>query len=335
MEVLEELNRSETLSISSKCSAEPHFIDFIWKHFDCFCQTGSINVSCVFGVRGRTITSVAQVGPDDVFLWETEDTEPASSHRGVDHYTRVRHHVCPLKQLHSETQKHKGPTGLQTKRSLRETVGHTGLQTKRSLREKVGPTGLQTKRSLRETVGHTGLQTKRSLRETVGPTGFVVELGWGPLWLVVVTAGGFNNPDRRAQLEMICRYTGRCFDEHLLFHKISRISAVSWTGSLRVRRCWCWRVSVFYFLERPFCRCSEKWSCWILQIKGLIFGVFLWRNRRPSCSLHAWHRLLFHYKDFGLCLCCFFLSCCWGPRLYFVFPLNDFSRGPTCEEVCR
>lgn len=70
-----------------------------------------MSVLCAFGVRGRTVTSVAQVGPDDVFLRETEDTEPASSHRGVDHDARVRHHVCPLKQLHPETQKHRDTLG--------------------------------------------------------------------------------------------------------------------------------------------------------------------------------------------------------------------------------
>lgn len=48
----------------------------------------------------RTVTSVAQVGPDDVFLREAEDSEPASSHGRVNHNFRVRHHVRPLKQLH-------------------------------------------------------------------------------------------------------------------------------------------------------------------------------------------------------------------------------------------
>lgn len=50
-------------------------------------------------VRGHTVASVAQVGPNDVFLGEAEDAEPSSSHAGVDHHPRVRHHVCPLKQL--------------------------------------------------------------------------------------------------------------------------------------------------------------------------------------------------------------------------------------------
>lgn len=75
-------------------------------------QAGSVGwrwlvfvVLCVFGVRGRTVTPVPQVGPDDVFLGETEDTEPTSSHAGVDHNTGVGHHVHPLKQLHPETEK--------------------------------------------------------------------------------------------------------------------------------------------------------------------------------------------------------------------------------------
>lgn len=55
--------------------------------------------------RLRTVTSVAQVGPDDVFLGEAEDAESAASHRGVDHNAGVRYHVHPFKQLHPETQK--------------------------------------------------------------------------------------------------------------------------------------------------------------------------------------------------------------------------------------
>lgn len=51
----------------------------------------------------RTVTPVAQVGPDYVFLGEAEDTESAAPHRGVSHNPRVRHHVHPLKQLHPET----------------------------------------------------------------------------------------------------------------------------------------------------------------------------------------------------------------------------------------
>lgn len=62
-------------------------------------------VLCVSGFRSRTVTPVPQVGPDDVFLGETEDAEPTSSHAGVDHNTGVRHHVHPLKQLHPETQR--------------------------------------------------------------------------------------------------------------------------------------------------------------------------------------------------------------------------------------
>jgi len=51
---------------------------------------------------GRTVASVAQVGPDYVFLGEAEDSEPASSHRCVDNDAGVRHHVRPLEQLHPE-----------------------------------------------------------------------------------------------------------------------------------------------------------------------------------------------------------------------------------------
>lgn len=54
-------------------------------------------------VGGPTIASVAQVGPDDVFLGEAEDTEPSSSHGGVDHNARVCHHACPFKQLYPKT----------------------------------------------------------------------------------------------------------------------------------------------------------------------------------------------------------------------------------------
>ena len=69
------------------------------------------------GVKGHTVTSVAQVRPDDVFLWEAEDAEPAASHRGVSHNAGVRHHVHPLKQPHPEITGTKGHAGSQTKRS--------------------------------------------------------------------------------------------------------------------------------------------------------------------------------------------------------------------------
>lgn len=43
--------------------------------------------------RKITITAVFQVGPDDVFLREAENSKPSSTHRGVYSDTRVCHEV--------------------------------------------------------------------------------------------------------------------------------------------------------------------------------------------------------------------------------------------------
>lgn len=67
---------------------------------------------CMF----HTVTSVAQVRPDDVFLREAENAESPASHSCVDHNARVGHHVCSLKQLHSE-----GPRTLGYKQPI---TGH-------------------------------------------------------------------------------------------------------------------------------------------------------------------------------------------------------------------
>jgi len=67
-------------------------------------------------VKGRTVAPVAQVGPDDVFLRETEDAEPTASHRGIHDDAGVRHHVGALKQTHPETQGHAPQREGETKR---------------------------------------------------------------------------------------------------------------------------------------------------------------------------------------------------------------------------
>lgn len=51
--------------------------------------------------RPLTVAAVAQVGPDDVLLGETEDSQPASSHGGVDDHARVHHHPRALEEAHS------------------------------------------------------------------------------------------------------------------------------------------------------------------------------------------------------------------------------------------
>lgn len=43
-----------------------------------------------------TVAAVFQVGPDDVFLRETEDAQSPSSHGCVDCHTRVRHQLGSL-----------------------------------------------------------------------------------------------------------------------------------------------------------------------------------------------------------------------------------------------
>lgn len=48
-----------------------------------------------------TVAAVAQVRPDDVLLRETEDSEPTSSHRGVDDDSRVHHHPRALEETDS------------------------------------------------------------------------------------------------------------------------------------------------------------------------------------------------------------------------------------------
>lgn len=48
-----------------------------------------------------TVAAVAQVGPDDVLLRETEDPEPSSPHCGVDDDARVHHHPRALVETHS------------------------------------------------------------------------------------------------------------------------------------------------------------------------------------------------------------------------------------------
>lgn len=50
--------------------------------------------------RGLTVAAVAQVGPDDVLLRETEDSQPSSSHGGVDDHARVHHHPRALVETH-------------------------------------------------------------------------------------------------------------------------------------------------------------------------------------------------------------------------------------------
>lgn len=50
----------------------------------------------------RTIAAIPQVGPDDVFLREAEDSQSASSHRGVYDDTGVCHHLRTLVETNSE-----------------------------------------------------------------------------------------------------------------------------------------------------------------------------------------------------------------------------------------
>lgn len=49
-----------------------------------------------------TIAAVPQVGPDDVFLREAEDSKSTSSHRGIYDDTRVRHHLRTLVESNSK-----------------------------------------------------------------------------------------------------------------------------------------------------------------------------------------------------------------------------------------
>lgn len=62
----------------------------------------------------RTVTPVAQVGPDDVLLGEAEDAQSSSPHAAVDDDSGVGHQVGSLKQLHPGTP---GGAVLRTKRS--------------------------------------------------------------------------------------------------------------------------------------------------------------------------------------------------------------------------
>lgn len=48
-----------------------------------------------------TVAAVAQVRPDDVLLRETEDSQPASSHRGVYDDARVHHQLWALEEPNS------------------------------------------------------------------------------------------------------------------------------------------------------------------------------------------------------------------------------------------
>lgn len=43
-----------------------------------------------------TVAAVFQIGPNYVFLRETENTESSSSHGCVDSHTRVCHQLCSL-----------------------------------------------------------------------------------------------------------------------------------------------------------------------------------------------------------------------------------------------
>ena len=49
----------------------------------------------------RTIAAIPQVGPDDLFLRETERAQSATLHGGVNHHPGVRHQSHPFIQPHS------------------------------------------------------------------------------------------------------------------------------------------------------------------------------------------------------------------------------------------
>lgn len=49
-----------------------------------------------------TIAAVPQVGPDDVFLREAEDSQSSSSHRGVYDDACICHHLRTLVEANSE-----------------------------------------------------------------------------------------------------------------------------------------------------------------------------------------------------------------------------------------
>lgn len=55
-----------------------------------------------------TVAAVTQVGPDDVFLGEAEDSQSASSHCGVYDDACVRHHLRTLIETNSAHRKKSG-----------------------------------------------------------------------------------------------------------------------------------------------------------------------------------------------------------------------------------
>lgn len=46
--------------------------------------------------RSLTVAAVLQIGPDDVFLREAENTQSSSSHGGVNRHARVGHQLGSL-----------------------------------------------------------------------------------------------------------------------------------------------------------------------------------------------------------------------------------------------